>query len=313
MFQDFDKHRVLVTGGAGFIGSHLVEEFVRRNARVTVADDLSTGLRSNLASVTDRVDLRETDLVRDDLRPLLAEKSFTLICHLAGNANVRTSFDEPWMDFEKNVTTTINLLEAMRETAPNAKLIHTSSALVYGAAGSAESREDGPTLPIAPYGISKLASEQYVSVYARLHGLRAVSLRLFPVYGPRLRKQVIYDLMCKLRANPDELQIQGDGAQERDVNHVANVVEAYLIVAEKARFDGEVYNVAAEETVTIRRLAEMICERMDLTPRFVFGQARAGDMQSVKADVTRLKSLGYEPRLGFAEGLTDTVNWFRTE
>ncbi len=308
-----NPQRVLVTGGAGFIGSHLVEEFIRRGAQVTVVDNLSAGRPSNLCDVQHRIDLRRADIVRDDLRPLLKEGDFTLICHAAANASVPDSVEKPRRDFEKNAVATINLLEAARETLPDARVIHTSSALVYGNARAIALKEEDPTVPLSPYAVSKLASEHYMTVYARLYGLRTAILRLFPVYGPRQRRQVVYDLMCKLAHNPDELQIEGDGTQERDFNHVANVVDAYITVAKGAKFDGEVYNVAAEETITIGALARMICREMGVTPRFEFGEARAGDTARLIADTSRLKKLGFESRLGFAAGLTDTVNWFRRE
>lgn len=313
MGNEFSNDRVLITGGAGFIGSHLTEEFVKRGAEVTIADNLSTGRKSNLELVKSRVTMRQIDIVRDDLRPLLAETDFTLICHTAANANVPDSIQRPKMDFEKNAVATINLLEAVRETVTNARVIHTSSAAVYGKACNFATREEDQAIPSSPYAVSKLASEHYMTVYAQLYNLRTATLRLFPVYGPRLRKQVVYDLMCKVAENPHDLQIQGDGTQERDFNHVANVVDAFMKVVEMGHFEGEVYNVAAEETVTIRELAEMICERMGVSPRFVFSDTRAGDTARLQGDISRLKSLGYRPRLGFAEGLTHTVRWFRHE
>jgi UDP-glucose 4-epimerase len=268
---------------------------------------------SNLAAVKDRLEIREFDLTSEDLSHLLAQKQFTVICHVAANASVPISVEQPRMDFEKNLAATINILEAVRAASPGSLIIHTSSASVYGQACEVATREDDRAVPLSPYGVSKLASEHYMFVYAQLYGLRTASLRLFPVYGPRLRKQVVYDLMCKLGENPHELRIQGDGQQERDFNHVANVVEAFLIVAEKARFDGEVYNVASEETITIIQLARLISERVGASPRYVFGEARAGDTYRLKADISRLKGLGYHPRLELAEGLTDTVNWFIEE
>src|SRR5690606_451488 len=148
-----------------------------------------------------------------------------------------------------------NLLEAVRQNRPETPLIYTSTAAVYGTGRAYPMPETEPTKPLAPYGVSKLAAENYVSVYAALYGLRTASLRLFPVYGPRLRKQVIYDLIQKLLANSEELFIFGDGTQVRDVNHVQNVVEALLVVAAQAPLQGEVYNVSGEEPVTIRQLA----------------------------------------------------------
>ncbi len=311
---DYQNSSVLVTGGAGFIGSHLVEELVRRGANVTVVDNLSTGYRKNLSGAGDRAELHDLDLVRDDLRPLLSAKGFELIVHVAANANVPDSVEGPVMDFEKNAVATLRLLEAVRESAPQTPIVHTSSGVVYGRATPAPTREDDPAVPVSPYGVSKLASEHYMSIYAPLYGLRTAVLRLFPVYGPRLRKQVVYDLMRKIHDNPLELPIQGDGKQLRDFNYIANVVEAYMTVAERGRMEGEVYNVAAEETITIHQLAEMICERMGAAPRFLYsGIARMGDMQQMRGDITRLKNLNYRPRASFADGLDETVAWFRKE
>lgn len=311
---DYKNSSVLVTGGAGFIGSHLTEEFVRRGASVTVVDNLSTGFRQNLAAVAKRVDLREIDLVQDDLRPLLKEKKFDLIVHTVANANVPASVENPQMDFEKNAVATFNLLEAVRDCSPQTRILHTSSAAIYGQGSETPTREDFTTVPVSPYGVSKLASENYMSVYAMLYGLRTATLRLFPVFGERLRKQVVYDLMNKIRHNSEELFIQGDGTQIRDFNHISNVVEAYFTIAENGALQGEAYNIASDETTTIRELAEMICERMEVNPRFVFdGAARAGDMRRLHADISRLKNLGYQPRVSFADGLDATVAWFRAE
>lgn len=310
---DYQNSSVLVTGGAGFIGSHLVEEFIRRGATVTAIDNLSTGCRKNLAAA-ETVDLREIDMVRDDLRPLFKEKKFDLIVHTVANANVPASVEDPKMDFEKNVVATFNLLEAVRECIPQARILHTSSAAVYGQGSETPTREDFTTVPVSPYGVSKLASENYMSVYAQLYGLRTATLRLFPVFGERLRKQVVYDLLNKIQHNSEKLFIQGDGKQVRDFNHVANVVEAYFTVAENGELRGEAYNIASDETTTISELAEMICERMQVKPRFVFsGEARAGDMRRLHADISRLKSLGFRQRVNFADGLDATVQWFKEE
>ena len=314
METDYTQRNILITGGAGFIGSHLVDEFVRRGAEVTVIDDLSTGEIANLSEVSDLIDLRELNLISDNLRPLLSSKTFDLIIHTAANANVPASVENAAMDFQKNAVATFNLLEAVRAESSSAHFINTSSAAVYGKALNASTVEDSPFLPVSPYAVSKLASEHYVSVFAQLYGLRTATLRLFPVYGPRLRKQVVYDLMYKIYKNPNELPIQGDGTQVRDFNYIANVVKAFLTVAERGKLDGEVYNVASEETITIATLAQMICERMEVTPHFAYsGAARAGDMPRMHGNISRLKSLGYHPRLDFAKGLDKTVAWFREE
>jgi UDP-glucose 4-epimerase len=191
----------LVAGGAGFIGSHVVEDLVARGVDVTVVDNLSTGSRQNLASVADRITFHERDLVTDDIRPLLAERSYDLIYHFAANASVPASVEEPRWDFELNVVTTLNLLDAIRDTSPDSTLLHASSALVYGEGATMPMQEGDPTFPVSPYGASKLAAERYVAVYAKVYGLRTANVRLFSTYGPRLRKQVVYDLMHKVHKN----------------------------------------------------------------------------------------------------------------
>ncbi len=309
---DYCDRAILVTGGAGFIGSHLVEELIRRKARVTVVDDLSTGNANNLAAVADRVDLRVLDLRRDDPRPLLAEQNFEAIFHLAGHANVPESVQHPRRDLEKNLLAAFNLLEAARHLAPQTKVLFASSAAVYGEGSGKPFQEDDPAAPIAPYGVSKLAAERYMDVYARTYGLRTASLRLFPVYGPRLNAHVVFDLIRKVFENPHELTIHGDGTQVRHFNYVTNVVDAFLLVAEQAPLRGEVYNVAAGDPMCIRDIAQMICEAMGAAPRFVYsGNVGLGVSQRWSADISRLKSLGYRPRLEFIDGLTNTVAWFR--
>ncbi len=312
--SDTISRSMLVTGGAGFIGSHLVEELVRRRAHVTVVDNLSSGHLKNLAAVIDRVDLRRLDLWGDDLRPVLAEQEFEIIFHVAGYAGIPESVREPRQDLERNTLATFNVLEAVRHFAPQTRVIFTSSAAVYGEGSCNPFLEDDPTVPVSPYGVSKLAAERYMDVYARLYGLRTASLRLFPVYGPRLREHVVYDLMRKVHENPRELFIHGDGTQVRDFTHVMSVVDALLLIAERAPLRGEVYNVSAAEPVSIQDLARMICETMGVAPRFVYsGSVLPGVSQRWSADISRLKGLGYEARLGLAQGLADTFAWFRQE
>lgn len=300
----------MVTGGAGFIGSYLVEELVRRGQRVLAVDNLSSGRLKNLELVKGQAELHQLDLVRDDLRPLIAQGQCETIFHLAGFASVPESVNHPRQDFEKNAVATFNLLEAVREVSAHTQVIFTSSAAVYGEGKGAPLSESDLTLPVAPYGVSKLAAERYLEVFARLYGLRTASLRLFPVYGPRLQSLVIYDLVRKAQQNPHELFIHGDGTQVRDFNYVTNVVDALLIVAEHGALAGEVYNVGGEEPVSIGVLAQMICQTLQLAPRLVFsGAVRPGVAQRWYADITRIKQLGYQPRLKLAEGLAETVAW----
>ena len=308
------EEAALVTGGAGFIGSHLVEELVRRKIAVTVVDSLSTGRLSNLETVRDRVELVRFDLLVDDLRPILGARRFRTVFHLAGNANVTGSVEDPLNDFERNVTGTFRLLEAVRANSPGSAVVFASSATVFGEGASVPIREEDLKLPTSPYGVSKLACEHYVRLFAELYGLRTVIARLFSVYGPRLRKQVVYDFMVKLRRNPQELFMHGDGTQVRDMSHISSMIAAMILLGEAAPCRGESYNVASGEPVSVAELARILSETMGIEPRFVVsGAVRAGETQRWFPDTSRLRALGFRPGLGLREGLADTVRWFRTE
>jgi UDP-glucose 4-epimerase len=304
-----------VTGGAGFIGSHLVETLIGHGAEVvTVVDSLSTGRLSNLSAVASEISIEKLDIVVEDLGPVLRQHRFDTVFHLAGNAHVNHSVDDPRMDMEKNIMGTFRVLEAVRSHSPDTRVVFTSSATVYGEGVRTPILEDDPKLPESPYGVSKLTCEHYLRLFARLYGLRTATARLFSVYGPRLRKQAVYDFMVKLNRDSDELFLHGDGTQVRDMNHVLNVTDALLIIAREAKLEGETYNVASGEAVTIRTLAESVCEAMGLSPRLVFsGEVRPGETQRWFPDHTKLLGLGYENRLSLSEGLRNTVDWFTAE
>ena len=303
---------VLVTGGAGFIGSHLVETLLDHGAEVlTVVDSLSSGRLSNLSAVHSRISIRQLDLVQHDLDPLLREGRFDTLFHLAGNAHVNKSVDDPRMDFERNVVATFRVLEAVRRASPDTRVVFTSSATVYGEGSNDPIREEDPKRPVSPYGASKLACEHYVRLYSSLFGLRTATARMFSVYGPRLRKQAVYDFMRKIHRDPSELFIHGDGTQVRDMNHVSNVTSALLVIAREAALEGESYNVAAGDTVTIRSLAERLTRAMGVEPRLVFsGEVRPGETQKWLPDRRKLLDLGYQNRVSLESGLRQTVEWF---
>jgi UDP-glucose 4-epimerase len=303
--------RVLVTGGAGFIGSHLVERLVGLGAEVTIVDSLSTGRLSNLDAVVDKVELVQMDLIDDRVRSILVDNRFRTVFHLAGNAHVTRSVEDPASDFQRNVVATISLLEALRSVAPMTRLVFTSSAVVYGDGTSVPIRETDRMWPASPYGASKLACEHYIRLYASLYRLRTATACLFSVYGPRLRKQVVYDLMCKLLRDPSTLPLFGDGTQVRDMNHVANIADALLAIDLRGRMEGERYNVASGEQVSMGELARMVCEASGLAPEFRFtGDVRPGETQAWYPDTSAMAALGYRPRLALRDGIADTVRWF---
>lgn len=301
---------MLVTGGAGFIGSHLVERLVGAGADVTVLDHLRSGEPRNLATVADRL-----TLVRGDVATILAEPSFVegfdVVFHLAANPYIPPSVENPVFDFELNLGATLRLLEALRLAPRGPRLVFVSSAAVYGNPRRLPIHEDDPTVPISPYGVSKLAAERYVAVYADLYDLACSSVRLFSVFGPRQRKQVVYDLIDRLHADPTRLEIFGDGTQERDFVYVGDVVDAMIAVADRAPARGEAINVASGTTTSIADLVAGLTTAMGIGPELVWsGSVRPGDAQRWSVDITALRSLSFDPAWSLADGLRSTIDWF---
>jgi len=305
--------RVLVTGGAGFIGSHLCEELEASGADVTIVDNLSTGDTKNLSKIIDAVHLIELDIRYLDWEQLISKQSFDVIFHLAANAYVPPSVEKPAWDYEINFASTFQLLDVLRQGKWPGVLIYASSAAVYGDPQRMPIQEGDLTVPISPYGVGKLAAERYIDVYSHLYGLRAASLRFFSVYGPRQRKQVVYDMIRKLIQNPEEVDIYGDGTQVRDFNFVEDTARAMMITADQAPLQGEVYNVASGKECSIRELVDLICQILRVTPTRIYsGSVRPGDPEKWTVDITRLKSLGYKPKMSLEDGLSRTVEWYRS-
>ena len=289
----------------------MVERLHAEGASVTVVDNLSTGKTENLAGI-----LAQIDLIVGDLRDLLKSQdvqlhSFDQVFHFVGNSYVPWSVEDPARDYALNLENTFLLLEALRSIADAPRLVNVSSAAVYGNPRSFPIRESDPTAPISPYGVSKLAAERYVAVYSRIYGLRAASVRPFSVYGPRQRKQVVYDLLHRLRSDPHHLSVLGDGTQARDFVHVQDLIQALLLVGMAATCNGEVYNVASGTTHTIAELVSALCSVCDQAPEIVYsGDVRPGDAQKWVVDIDRLRHLGFEPTVGLRDGLAAVRDWY---
>lgn len=305
--------RALVTGGAGFIGSHVVELLVAQGATVTVVDDLSTGRIEHLAEVRNDVELHETPLAAwlDSPAELLAHD---VIFHLAANAYIPPSVEDPAFDKGLNLDTTFDLLEVLRRAERRPRFVYTSSAAVYGDPVRLPIHEADPTVPISPYGVGKLAAERYVAVYSELYGLVASSVRLFSVYGPRQRKQVVYDLVDRLARDPEQLVVFGDGTQERDFAFVHDVAAAIVLVGRDAPGRGEVYNVASGTSHSIAQLAHVISTVMGLAPKVEYtGDVRPGDAQRWTVDTAALRALGQHDSTTLHDGVAATWDWYRAE
>ncbi len=306
-----EQTRVVVTGGAGFIGSHLVEQLVSLNAQVTVIDNLATGRLENLAGVSSKINLIQDELVNVLRTNQVALSNYDYVFHLAANPYIPPSVENPVYDFQANLHTTFLLLESMRACSSPPRLINASSAAVYGNPVSLPIRETDPTVPISPYGVSKLAAERYIAVYSQIYGLTASSLRFFSVYGPRQRKQVVFDLISKLRADPQHLQLLGDGSQERDFAYVLDVARALILVAIAAPGRGEAYNIASGITYTIHDLVQTYCRLRGLNPQTTYtGHVRPGDAEKWVVDISEIKQIGFAPQTTLEMGLQAIQEWY---
>lgn len=304
--------RVLVTGGAGFIGSHLVERLVARGDEVTVVDDLRTSSPDNLTAVAPAITFERGDCAT--AASLLAGDRFDLVFHLAAPAYVPPSVEDPLGDLRANVEQTLVLLGALRRLGQPPRLVHVSSAAIYGQPNLQPIREECSPAPVSPYGVDKFAAEEHVRVAALLHGIPAVILRYFPAYGPRQRKQVVYDLINKIRATPERIEVFGTGRELRDLCFVDDIAAATIVAADRAPARGEACNVGSGTMVSIAELVAQVARAMGCAPDVAFtGSVRPGDSERMVADISRLRALGYEPAVSLAEGIGRTVAWVTGE
>ena len=300
----------MITGGAGFLGSHLAHQLVAEGASVTVVDNFATGGLGNLAGLSGQIQLIEGDILSMNWDEVLRQKEIEFLFHLVGNAYVPASVKNPEMDFNLNLKLTFDILECLRKLSWTGRFIFPSSAAVYGNPRRVPIREEDWTAPISPYGVSKLAAEGYVSIFHALYGLNTASLRLFSVYGPRQRKLVVYDLIKKMLNDPGNVSVYGDGRQVRDFIFVKDAVRAMMTVALSGKFTGEIYNVASGVEYTILELIQQIGEILEVNPHVNYsGSARAGDPDKWSVDISRLATLGFFPSYSLQAGLQETMEW----
>ncbi len=309
--MDLHGKRALVTGGAGFIPSTIVDELLRRGAQVRVLDDLSDGREENLAGVRGRVDFRRGD-IRDfeTVRAAVAEQQ--LIFHLAANANVPRSVKEPLVDFAINANGTANILEAARLAGGKVeRILFASSAAVYGAPVRTPMDEAHPLHPISPYGASKLAGERLGFAYRSAYGTPFTAMRIFNTYGPRQPRYVIHDLFRKLQQNPHRLEVLGTGEQVRDYSFVADTARAFVDAAADPRTEGEALNIAGGRPISIRDLVKMILQTLRLSDTQVTytGQSWPGDIATLSGDIRKIKGFGFAPTTSLEEGLSQFAAW----
>ena len=305
--------RYLVTGGAGFIGSHVVDRLVADRHDVRVLDDLSSGRLENLAAVRDRIEFLQGD-IRDRVLVARACAGVEYVIHEAAWRSVPKSMADPYGYTEVNVLATAGLLDAAVK-AKVRRFVCVSSSSVYGETTQAPMREDHPTQPVSPYAASKLADEVLCGMFFRAFGLETVSVRYFNVFGPRQSLENEYAVVvpkfiaCLLRK--ESPPVYGDGTQSRDFTYIDNVAEATIVASQAAGVGGEVFNVALGEEHSVLDLLRELNAIMGLSVPPAFRPPRPGDVKRTFADSSKAERLlRWKGRVTFGEGLRRTVAWF---
>jgi len=312
--------RILVTGGAGFIGSHLVDQLLAQGFEVSVIDNLRTGRLENIAHHQGKRefsfiegDIRDLDLIRN------AMKDVDALFHEAALASVALSVENPILTNDINVTGTLHLLEAALNLGVK-RFIYASSAAAYGDTPSPEKREDMAPNPASPYGVSKLAAENYVTSFHKMYGLETVSLRYFNVYGPRQRcdiqsayGSVVTIFMNRLLRNMPPI-IHGDGQQTRDFVYIQDIVDANILALNSKSAVGEFFNIGTGTRTSVNHIAELLKSKMNKRDlRNIYSDPRPADIRHGYADIGKAeKILGYSPKFSIEEGLTELIKRYTT-
>ena len=304
----------LVTGGAGFIGSHLCEELARRGETVRVVDSLITGKRANLAHVPN-VEFIEGDLA-DLSVATRAVRGVDYVLHQAAIPSVPRSVEDPITSNRANIDASLNLLVAARDAGVK-RVVYAGSSSAYGNSPTMPKVETMPTAPLSPYALQKLVAEQYCQMFTRLYGLETVTIRYFNVFGPRQDPSSPYSgvisLFIKALFEGQRPKIFGDGEHTRDFTYVANVVDGVLRAAQAKDASGEVINVATNGRVSLNQLFTTLRTLVGSSVEPIYDKPRAGDVRDSQADISKAaRLLGYKPLITFEQGLENTVEWYRS-
>ena len=300
---------IVVTGGAGFIGSHIAEELSKDND-VIVIDNLYSGKVEN---VPENVKFIQAD-IRDyeSIAEIISQADY--VFHEAALVSVVESVEKPILTEEINVLGTLNILRALSEG--HGKLIFASSAAVYGDNQNLPLKEDEKPKPLSPYGVTKVSGEYYCKIFYELYGVPTVTLRYFNVFGERQgynQYAGVISIFINRALKNEPLIIFGDGKQTRDFIYVKDVVKANILVAEKERANGEVFNVARGERTTILELAMKIIDAINSLGSIIFDKPRPGDIKHSQADISKIRKLGFKPEYSLEEGLLRTIEWYKLQ
>ena len=304
--------RILVTGGAGFIGSHIVDRLMSEGHEVVVYDNLSSGRMEFVEHHMGKENFRFVHADLLDFETLNREmKGVDLVYHVAANPDVRLGAKDTKVHMEQNVLATYNVLEAMRLNDVR-DIVFTSTSTVYGEAKKIPTPEDyGPLVPISLYGASKLAAEAFIMAYVHNFGMKAVIYRFANIVGPRSTHGVIYDFIMKLKKNPKELEILGDGTQTKSYLYVEDCVDAIIFGYENRREDVEIFNIGSEDWINVRKIADIVVEEMRLKNvvyRFTGGKRGwKGDVPKMLLSIEKIKSYGWKPKRNSEESVRLTA------
>lgn len=291
---------VIVTGGAGFIGSHIAGQLTA-TATVTIYDDLSTGQPANIPTETDLIE----DSIRDRAHLRKIVKQADLIFHEAAQVSVQRSIENPVESHETNLDPMLTILEAARDT--DTRVVFASSAAIYGEPEYTPIDEDHPKEPNSPYGLEKLTADHYCRLYHDLYGVEAVALRYFNVYGPGQQAgdySGVISIFREQALNDEPITIEGDGTQTRDFVHIDDVVQANILAATSDHSPGKAFNVGTGTQITIRKLAEAIKDATNSDSEIIHVEPREGDIEESVADISRAReTLGYEPEYEINKGI----------
>lgn len=301
--------RILVTGAAGFIGSHLSDWLLNEGHDVVGIDNLSAGFMSNLPKHK-CFEFRKLD-IRNEASMRSASKGTDFVFHLAADPLVKESAERPVESFEINVRGTLNVLDAARKSGAKG-IAFTSTSAVYGDAKIFPTPESHPMAPISNYAASKISAESYVSSYAHTYGMKGTIVRYANIFGPRSAHGVMHDFYFKLKKNPNKLEILGDGKQTKSYLYVSDAVGATALAPLKQKGNFDIFNVGSDRTASVDEIAESISSVMGVSPKHAYtGGSRGwvGDVSKMRLDVRKIKKLGWKPKVSFKKGLEHYLGW----
>lgn len=313
--------KALVTGCAGFIGSHLVERLTSGGWHVVGIDNLSAGAYENISHLdaNSTTDEKEFEFIEGDVRDSSflneAVKGCDAVFHLAAQSSVPGSSKNLDEDFDINVKGTLEVLKATlkerNRKEKDIKVVYASTSTVYGTTENLPTPEEESIAPISFYGASKASAEAYCFAFAGTHSLPAVSLRLYNVYGPRNRKGVMWDFFRKLNEDPEHLEILGTGKQEKDYIYIDDAIDAFITALKNGK-PGEAYNVGSGTSHSVNNIAKEISDLMDIEPEFSYtgGKGWKGDVERTLADISKMRNIGWGPNTSFDEGMEKFYNWY---